>query len=100
MEDLSGGVLSLDHRYEVNAPRPYEGLALRYGSCQQPFSMDVDLWVMDLTGKLDIAPVAAAAVASRLEALARKASLMRSPHVLKVLDYGEVDESLPFILTE
>ena len=50
MEDLSGGVLSLDHRYEVNAPRPYEGLALRYGGCQQPFSMDVDLWVMPPAG--------------------------------------------------
>lgn len=100
MEDLSGGVLSLDHRYEVLEPRRYHGVAQRYRGAQRPFDLEIDLWVMDLAGRLGLPPAAAGAVAARLAHQARLASLLRSPHVLRVLDYGEVDTHAPCLLAE
>ena len=100
MEDLTGGVLSLDHRYEVLKPAAYKGLAQRYRGVQHPFGLPVDIWVMDPVERLGIPAVASEAVTQRLEDIVRQASCLRSPHALKPLDYGEVQQGVPFFLTE
>lgn len=101
MEDLSGGVLSLDHQYKVLKRHTYEGVAQRYKGRQLPLNLPVDIWVVDVGAKLGVPSAAAEAIAARMEALARQATLLRSPHVFRLLDYVETEEpGVPFFLTE
>lgn len=55
---------------------------------------------MDVAGRFQVPIVAAGAIAARIEALVRRASLLRSANILRILDCGEVEANAPFVLTE
>lgn len=100
MEDLQGGILTLEHRYEVLERAPTEGIARRYRGTLHPSGLAIDIWVLDGLERLGLPPRVAASVAARLRALSRKACRLRSPYVLRVIDYGELDARTPFQIAD
>lgn len=100
MEDLQGGILTLERRYEVLERAPTEGVARRYRGTLHPSGLAIDIWVLDGLERLGLPPRVAASVAARLRALSRKACRLRSPYVLRVIDYGELDARTPFQIAD
>jgi eukaryotic-like serine/threonine-protein kinase len=96
MEDLQGGTLALEHRYEVIERRGRRGFITLYGARQDPF--DKPVWVKAYDG------LATAGVQpdlfDRLKEAAQQASGLTTPGMLRVIDYGELAAGVPFVVSE
>lgn len=100
MEDLQGSVLALQHRYEVLHLGSVSPTTRVYRAKLEPFSVEVELQVFDGLERLDVPKPVAEAIVARVEAQARAASRQRSPHSVRVLDYGQLQPHIPFVITD
>lgn len=100
MDDLRGGVLTLEHRYEVLEASAEAGLAVRYRGRLDPFGLDVDIHAFDVHTTFGFPQAVADAIAVRLRRAARAASRLRGRHVVRVLDYGELSATVSFWVTD
>lgn len=96
MEDLSGGTLALEHRYDVLQRRGRRGFVTMYHGRQDPF--DKPVWVKAYDGLADAG--ADLALFDRLKQAAQTASRLATPGVLRIIDYGELDGRIPFVISE
>lgn len=100
MDDLRGGVLTLEHRYEVVESTPWDGVGTRYRGVLHPAGLPIDIWTLDVVERLGVPERVAGAVTARLRGLSRQACRLRSPGVVRVIDYGEIDDRTPFQVTD
>ncbi len=96
MENLQGGTLALEHRYDVVERAGRHGFITLYRGRQDPFAKDV--WIKTYDG-LETA-AAPDELFERLKEAARRAALLHAPGVLRVVDYGEVSAGVPFVVAE
>jgi serine/threonine protein kinase len=96
MENLQGGTLSLEHRYRVDERERQVGFITRYGGHQLPFERPVWIGVYD---RLTDA-AADSRVFDRIQKSAHRAHRIDAPSVLRILDYGEIDRGIPFVVSE
>jgi len=96
MENLQGGTLSLEHRYQVDTREDRVGFITRYRGRQLPFERPV--WI----GVYDRLPDAGAdtRVFDRIKTSAHRAHRVDGPGVSRILDYGEIDRGVPFVVSE
>ncbi len=100
MRDLSGVVLTLQHQYEVIGERRKEQLNTVWRGSLRGFDIPVDIVVLDGLQTLVTLPPARRGVAQRIAAQVETGSRVRSPHLLRVLDYGEFEDGTPFFVTD
>ena len=96
MENLQGGTLSLEHRYQVDAREDRVGFITRYRGRQLPFERPVWIGVYD---RLTDAG-ADTHVFDRIKESAHRAHRVDGEGVLRILDYGEIDRGVPFVISE
>lgn len=100
MDDLSGGVLSLEHRYEV-VERLHTGLlATTYLGVLQPFGTPINIVSFSGLFSLDVPGAALRSIGERLKAAARSATRINGQRLLRVLDYGQLAGGIPFVVTD
>lgn len=100
MEDLRGGVLTLEHRYNIQhalAPGP---LGQRYRGTLEGFGAPIDVQTFDVLGGLGAPERVTRSVLARVLDHLRQASLMRSRHAVRVLDYGALSDDDAFCVTD
>lgn len=100
VRDLSGVVLTLQHQYEVIGERRSGGLATVWRGVLRGFEIPVDIVVLDGLRQQVELPTARRGIARRIAGLVEKASPVHSPHLLRVLDYGEFEDATPFFITD
>jgi serine/threonine protein kinase len=98
--DLSGVVLTLQHQYEVLGKRRSGQLATVWRGSLRGFDVPVDIVVADGIASLGMPPSGSRAVSRRIAGLAKLASRVRSPHLARVVDYGEFEDGTPFFVTD
>ncbi len=96
MENLQGGMLALEHRYTVDAEVGRQGLATVYKGTQHPFDRSVLIRAFDL---FEASPEAEALVAL-VKKGAQLSSVLDHEGVLRVVDYGELNSEVPFVVCE
>ena len=97
MENLQGGTITLDHRYAVGQCKLAHGPVALYEGLQDPFDLPVWIHVFDLQR----APEPERSdILERLRAATSINSGLREEGLLRVIDHGELDEWVPFIITE
>jgi len=100
MDDLKGGVLTLEHRYQILGTSEEEGLTERYQGRVEPFGLDVGVHVFNLAERVGLPEPVAASINVRIRRAALSASRLRGRHVVRVLDYGELNTTLSFLITD
>jgi serine/threonine-protein kinase len=100
MEDLQGGTLALEHRYDVLERRDRHGLITTYHGLQDPFARPV--WVQLYEGlvEADTDPAVVGGLVDRLKESAKIASSFQTPGILRIVDYGELEGRIPFVISE
>ena len=96
MEDLQGGTLALEHHYHLDRRIDSFGLVTLYAGTQDPFGLPVQITVYDRLPELG----AGVELAERIEASARRASLLDEPGLFAVVDFGEIGEGIPFVIEQ
>lgn len=96
MENLQGGTLALEHRYEVHERTARHGFVSLYAGTKHPFGRPV--WLKTYDGLEGVG--AGPELFERLEGAAQAASALSAPGILRVLDYGEVTAEVPFAVSE
>ncbi|MGM0556197.1 MAG: serine/threonine protein kinase [Myxococcota bacterium] len=96
MQNLQGGTLALEHRYDVQQRTGQIGFVTQYHGQQDPFDRPIWLTVYDVIAEAGAPP----AVFERLRERAELASHLDAPGVLRTLDYGEIEAGLPFVVSE
>ena len=96
MEDLQGGTLALEHHYHLDKRVGSFGLVTVYEGTQDPFDQPVRVTVYD--GLLDAG--AAPSVTARIKKSARRASFLEPSGLLAVVDFGEIEQGVPFVIEE
>lgn len=100
MDDLQGGTLALKHEYSVQELRDRRGLISAYHGSWDFFERPVWIKFYDgLTG-LDGRRGMPASLGARLKESARVASEFQDPGVLRIIDYGELEQGVPFVISE
>lgn len=94
MENLQGGIIALEHRYDVEAEVGQHALRTLYRGIQHPFGKSVWLSVYEVLEGAD------ASLAERIKASAQTSSALEHDGVLRVADFGEIEEGVPFVVTE
>lgn len=100
MEDLQGGTLALEHRYDIVELRDRHGLISAYYGNQDPFSRPVWVKVYDGLGAQDAKISTVDPLVDRLKESARISSDLQDPGILRVIDYGELEQRVPFVISE
>ncbi|AWV89814.1 serine/threonine protein kinase [Bradymonas sediminis] len=100
MEDLQGGTLALEHRYDILDLCDRRGLISAYHGSQDPFSRPVWVKVYDGLGAADVEISAVDPLVDRLKESARLISDLQEPGILRIIDYGELEERVPFVISE
>lgn len=96
MENLQGGTIALEHRYDVHdRARKIDHVTLYEGQ-QEPFEQPIAIKVFELPTK---AHVRDALLARHFEA-AYQSSRLRHEVLLRTIDHGELEHGVPFIITE
>lgn len=96
MENLQGGTITLEHRYDVHdRSRKIDHVTLYEGQ-QEPFEQPITIKVFELPTK---AHVRDALLARHFEA-AYQTSRLRHEALLRTIDHGELERGVPFIITE
>ena len=96
VDSLQGGTFSLEHRYRVESREDRVGFVVRYRGEQLPFERPVRIGVYD---RLTDAG-AESAVFDRLKESAHRAHHIDVDGALRLLDYGELDKGIPFVVSE
>ena len=96
MQNLQGGTLALEHRYDVQQRTGQVGLVTLYHGQQDPFDRPIWLTVYDVIAEAGAPPE----VFERRRERAELASHLDAPGVLRTLDYGEIEAGLPFVVSE
>lgn len=96
MEDLKGGTLALEHRYEIEAEDGRVAQALVYRATQRPFDRPVSVRVYDVFEGSS----AAEDLTARIKETCRAVSSLEHEGVLRIVDYGEIGKGLPFVVSE
>lgn len=94
MENLQGGTLALDHRYHIEQRLGTYGLTTLYAGSRDPFDLPVQIAVYD--GLLEAG--AAPAVVDAIQDAAERASRLDGEGLLSVIDFGEIEEGVPFVI--
>lgn len=96
METLQGALLSLEHRYRVQTSvgrhaymRRYQGTLVSF---EEPVWFDVYEPLAEAGG--------GAEVFDRIKRSALEAHRLDHPAILRVLDYGELDAGVPFVISQ
>lgn len=95
MENLQGGILALEHRYQIDTHVGFVGLRTFYKGTQHPFDKAVWICIYDL-----LEGAKADKIEGRIKASAQEVSALDHEGVLRVLDYGEVAAGVPFVVSE
>ena len=95
MEDLQGGTLALEHRYDIDRRSGEYALVASYRATQHPF--DRPVWV-----KVCEAPHAfgSSAMYERIKAKVLERANIELDDVPPIVDFGEIDTHLPFWVIE
>lgn len=96
MENLQGGMLSLEHRYRVDERADRHALLTRYRAHQLPFEAPVWVAVYDVLAEAG----AGRALFDRIKEAAHRAHEVQGEAVLEVLDYGEIERGIPFVVEQ
>lgn len=96
MENLQGGTLSLEHRYRIQARRDPRAFVTRYEGLQLPFDRPVWVKVYEALDEANAEP----RVFERIKRSAHRAHQIEGPSILRLLDYGELDRGIPFVVSE
>lgn len=96
MENLQGGTLALEHRYQIDERLAKSGLVTIYAGTQDPFDLPVRIVVYD--GLVEAG--AHDAVVDRIKASARRSSYLQPEGLLATADFGEIDRGVPFVIEE
>lgn len=96
MENLQGGMLSLEHRYRVDERADRHALLTRYRAHQLPFEAPVWVAVYDVLAEAG----AGRALFDRIKESAHRAHEIQGEAVLEVLDYGELERGIPFVVEQ
>ncbi|RDV38536.1 hypothetical protein DV096_06900 [Bradymonadaceae bacterium TMQ3] len=96
MENLQGGTLALEHRYHLDRRISTESLISRYAATQEPFGLPVQVVIFEGL------PEAGAedALIERIRNSAERASHQRIEGVLSVVDFGELERGVPFVIEQ
>ena len=95
MEDLQGGTLALEHRYDLDARIREYALVTVYRSTQHPFDRPVWVKVCEATGSHS-----APAVYDRLKRSIVEAAAFAHDRASKIVDFGDIDTHVAFWVTE
>ncbi len=95
MEDLQGGTLALEHRYDLDRRVREFALVTAYRATQHPFERPV--WV-----KVCAAPheYSAPEVYERIKRALVEAAALRHPRIANIIDFGDIDTQLAFWVIE
>ncbi len=96
MEDLQGGALALEHRYEIGRPTGTIGFVSVYRGVQYPFARDVTILVFDALAEAG----ADEGLVGRIRASAEAYAALDHDGVVRAIDVGELDVNLPFVVVE
>ena len=96
MENLQGGTIALEHRYQVLERVDETFLTTLYRSKQDPFNKRV--WLKVFAPFLEAG--AEDELFEYLKAYAHRSGQIDAPGVLRTLDYGELEQNVPFVITE
>jgi serine/threonine protein kinase len=99
MEDLQGGMLALEHRYRLDKKEEPIGIWDRYAGTAQPFDKKIWIEVADHSSWGND-PGLPQLVYDRLRESIVAAGGLNQIGVLRVIDFGEIDDNSPFIVTE
>lgn len=97
MENLQGGTITLDHRYAVGQCKLAHGPVALYEGLQDPFDLPVWIHVFDLQHAPEPERTD---ILERLRSATSINSGLREEGLLRVIDHGELDEWVPFMITE
>lgn len=96
MENLQGGTLALEHHYHLDERIDSFGFVTRYAATQDPFDLPVQITVY--SGLVDAG--ADVTISDTIKAAARRASVLEAPGLLAVVDFGEIEQGVPFVIEE
>jgi serine/threonine-protein kinase len=96
MENLEGGLIALEHRYEVGAIFRRIGHEYIYEGHRDPFDKKVWIHIFELDAPRHIQ----LAITERLRRSAQSTSQLDNAALLSAIDYGELEEGVPFVITE
>ena len=96
MEDLQGGLLALEHYYEIEERTARDALGLCYKATQKPLARPVSVWTLELLVEMGAPP----ALLERLKRIVWRTSHLSHPSTLQILDYGRLEDRVPFLVTE
>ena len=95
MEDLQGGTLALEHRYDLERRSGEFALFTIYRGVQHPFERPV--WI-----KVCAAPAEykAAQVYDRLKMSVLDAARLEHDRIAAIVDFGDIEHQVPFVVCE
>ncbi len=96
MENLQGGTLALEHRYEVEHHEGRRGLINRYRGTQTPFAKPVEILVWHIFEE----STPPEAFLDQLKSASEQAAELTADGVARVLDFGEIEAGVPFVVLE
>ena len=96
MENLQGGMLTLEHRYIIEQLQGRHAFVTMYRGTHEAFRRPVWIGIYDAMAEAggDLA------LADALRARALEASALVDDGVLRIIDYGELEEGIPFVVSE
>jgi len=95
MENLQGGTLALEHRYQIDATVGQVALRTLYRGTQHPFEKSVWICTYDV-----LEGASESSIEERIKASAQAASALEHEGVLRTVDYGEIEAGIPFVVLE
>ncbi len=96
MENLQGGTLALEHHYHLDRQIDSFGLVTRYAATQDPFDHPVQITVYSGLVEAGADP----ACGESIKAAAQRASTLEAPGLSAAIDFGEIDQGIPFVIEE
>ncbi len=97
IDNLEGGTISLEHSYAVGPLNTHVGHETLYEGIQDPFERPIWIHVYDFQGASDQDRVA---LTERQLRAAERSREVDSFGMLLVVDHGELDEGVPFLISE
>lgn len=95
MEDLQGGTLALEHRYDIDRRVGVIGLFATYLGTRHPFERPVSIKVCEAPAEHSVPEVF-----HRIKKSAVDAAALDIEGVARVVDFGEIDRHVPFVVSE
>jgi serine/threonine protein kinase len=96
MEDLQGGALALEHRYDIGRPVGTIAFSSVYKGVQHPFDREVSIVVFDVLAESG----ASEGIVARIRASAEAYARLEHEGVVRAIDVGELDINLPFVVVD